>query len=201
MVAWPWSRKSPDPSNRRAVAGSTTSASKNAVVRRCRWQQNPSPTPPADRVWSCGTVRSSCSTPLPTVTVYSVGTGAVLTTPNWAVDARVASHVQAVEPHGERARLARLNDRGREFAHEPDHAAVRRRGRTTELAGGRRRASGGGDDGVRRHAVAADHVGHQVAAICWLLGAGAGMTALVTRADSRLDGPETSEFTSNAVTE
>ena len=37
--------------------------------------------------------------------------------------------------------------------------------------------------------------------ICWLLGAGAGMTALVMRADSRLEGPERSEFTSNAVTE
>ena len=30
--------------------------------------------------------------------------------------------------------------------------------------------------------------------------AGVGVTALVTRADSRLEGPDTSEFTSNAVT-
>ena len=38
-------------------------------------------------------------------------------------------------------------------------------------------------------------------AISWFAGAGTGVTALVVRADSRLDGPETSEFTSNAVTE
>ena len=44
--------------------------------------------------------------------------------PNPAVS--VLAHVQAVEPHGERARLARLDDRRRELADEADDAAVRR---------------------------------------------------------------------------
>src|SRR5690348_11948039 len=35
---------------------------------------------------------------------------------------------------------------------------------------------------------------------CALEGSGVGVTALVRRADSRLDGPDTAEFTSNAVT-
>src|SRR5690348_4552162 len=34
----------------------------------------------------------------------------------------------------------------------------------------------------------------------WFDGKGVGVTALVRRADSRLDGPDTAEFTSNAVT-
>ena len=38
-------------------------------------------------------------------------------------------------------------------------------------------------------------------AICWFDSAGTGVTAFVARLDSRLERPETSEFTSNATTE
>ena len=77
------------------------------------------------------------------------------------LDARVTSHFEIVEPQRERTRLARLNDRGSEFTHEPDHPAVSRLCRTTERAvGGVERR--GADHGVHRHAVATDHVSHQI---------------------------------------